>query len=894
MVGADPQISRYNYFIGRDPTKWRRMVKNYSRVLYHAVYPGVDLVYYGNHRELEYDFVLAPGAKVEQIAWEILGISRVAPATAIDSQGNLLVPVGSAMLRLHKPIVYEISDKTRGRDRRRHFLDGSYRYNENGLLGFAVAGHDSSKTLVIDPVLEYSTYLGGSASDTGSGVAVDSSGNIYITGETLSTDFPTQNATQSSCASCTASTPNADVFVTKFDAAASSLIYSTYLGGKDDDAGFGIAVDAAGNAYVTGSTNSSNFPTTSGASQTNCTSCLLATPLPDAFVAKLDNTGALSYSTFLGGDKGDEGLAIAADSSGTAYVTGATSSGDFPTLNPLPKPNDHLQGTQNAFVSKFNAQGVLQSSTYLGGSDQDAGYGIAVDSSGIYVAGQTSSNNFPTLNPLQGTFKGIADSFVSKLNLLGTALIYSTYLGGTAKDGASGLAVDSSGNVYITGSTASADFPATPGAFQTSLGGASDAFVAKLNGSGSQLVYSTYLGGSSQDAGAGIAVDGSGNANIIGLTTSSDFPTANPVQERNNGNTDAFVARLVPSGCAPTLSTYLGGHSTDVGTAIAADSSGNAFVTGRTSANDFPVQNAFQKLTAGSFDAFLARLNNFTAAALCVNPNNLTFAGQAMTTTSTAQKVTVTNGGNADLQITDITASGSFGQTSTCTNSSVAAGATCEIDVTFDPTIAGRNVGAIAISDNAGGSPQSIALLGIGTDFMATVSPRSAAVTAGQQATFTLTVSPLSGFNSTVTLTCADAPPDTTCSFSTNSVTLNGSSPATPTVTVSTAPRHNLIPPRGPRFPETRLYVRMVLILLVALAILFAWAQMLRPQENLKAVNYARLAGFAALLLIAMFGTSCGFKTDTPTGTPAGNYALALTATAGSLQHSVRVTLTVN
>lgn len=892
-VGVDPVTGRSNYFVGRDPAKWRTNVMNYSRVSYRGLYPGIDLVYYGNQRHLEYDFVLAPGAEVEQIAWELEGLSSLSPASTIDSQGNLLVYTGSGTLRLNKPIVYEISGNQAGR----RFLEGRYVRKDNGQFGFAVESRDPSKTLVIDPVLDYSTYLGGGADDLAWSIAVDSNGDAYVAGQTLSIDFPvTTGAFLTTCASCAATTPGPDAFVTKFNPTGSSLIYSTYLGGSATDVGFGIAVDASGNAYVTGSTSSTDFPFTLGAFQNS-----FGGGASDAFVTKLNPLGSqLIYSTYLGGSKSDTGLAIATDSVGNAYVTGSTSSSNFPILNPLPL-NGNLKGTQNAFVAIFDPLGVRQYSTYLGGSDQDTGYGIAVDTSalsgGIYIAGQTNSNNFPTVNALQGTFKGVADAFVSKLKLDGTALIYSTYLGGTASDGAFALAIDSSGNAYVTGSTASTDFPATPGAFQTSFaGGASDAFVAKLNPLGSQLIYSTYLGGSDQDIGNGIAVDGSGNANVVGETTSADFPTANPIQPKYNANTDAFVTQLVPMGCAPTLSTYLGGSDIDVGTGIAVDSSGNLFVTGRTKSNDFPTQKPLQPQTGGGSDAFVTRLNSFPAPALCLNPNNLTFPGQALTTTSAAAPVTVTNGANPNgpnLQITGINANGSFGETNTCLNSSIPPGGTCTIDVTFAPNGVAANKGSISITDNAGGSPQSIALLGIGTDFNMTVSPPTATVTAGKQATFTLTVSPLGGFNSTVALTCGDLPPNSTCNFSQNSVTLNGSA-ATPTVTISTAARSGLVRLRDPEFPAPGWYVRAAMSLLVSLAILVVMTQMLRRRKNLNTAGCVRLAGFAGVILAAMFWSSCGFKTNAPSGTAAGNYPLALTGTNGSLQHTIRVTLVVN
>jgi hypothetical protein len=904
-TGLDPLLGKSNHFIGRDPAKWHAGASNYARVSYPEIYPGVELVYYGNQRHLEYDFILAPGAAPGQIEWQVQGDSKLVPTTTIDPQGNLLVSIGGGTVHFKKPFAYEIDPKRGGRaERRRVILEASYVPKGNNQFGFAVPGHDPTKTLIIDPVVEYSTYLGGSADDGGWRIALDSNGDAYVTGQTLSINFPMQSAAQTSCASCAAANPAPDVFVTKFNSTGSSLIYSTYLGGSLTDAGFGIAVDPVGNALVTGITFSTDFPVTAGAFQSSCMSCTLSTPLADAFVVKLDTTGKVVYSTYLGGSKSDEGLAIAADSNGNAYVTGLTNSSSYFNLNSLPAPNNELQGTQNAFVARFSPTGTLLSSTYLGGSDIDSGNGIAVDTSGIYVVGQTSSNNFPIVNSYQGTFSGVNDAFVSKLKPDGSGLIYSTYFGGPADDIGTAVAIDSLGNAYITGSTTSTrNFPVTPGAFQTVYGGGgSDAFVAKLSATGS-LVYSTYLGGSDVDAANGIAVvntsgaaDPFGTVNVVGQTASTDFPTANPVQPGYEGNTDAFVTRLVPTGCAPTFSTYLAGHSSDFGTGIAVDSLGNAYVTGRTSSNDFmaPLVSPLQGTTGGSFDAFLTRLNSFAAPALCMNPNTLTFPGQALTTTSAAQTVTITNGGIVSLNITGVTASGSFGQTNTCLTSPIAAGANCTVDVTFAPTGVARNTGTVSITDNAGGSPQSIALLGAGTDFSLSASPPNVTVTAGQPTTFTLTVGPLSGFNSTVALTCSGFPLNSSCTFSPSSITLDGSSAATSTVTISTKARSGSVQRWGPGIVDPGLGARGLLPLLLVLAIFFVWARVRRRPNDLTVGNYVRLAGLVGLLLTAMLCSSCGFQSNTPSGTPAGNFPLTLTGTDGTLQRSVRVTLTIN
>ncbi len=608
LIGADPNPKvagveelpgRSNYFIGSDPTKWHTNIPNFAKVKYEEVYPGVDLVYYGNRRKLEYDFVVAPGVDPKAINLGFEGVERL----EIDSHGDLVISLADTKeeIRLKRPIIYQEVDGIR------HEISGEYAIKEESQqVSFQVAAYDTSKSLVIDPILVYSTYLGGSSIDEGFGIAVDSAGSAYVTGRTESTNFPTVNPLQP------ATGGGPDAFITKIDPIGSSLVYSTFLGGDGGDRGLGIAVDSIGNAYVTGFTFSANFPT--------------ANPFQpalsgdrDAFVAKLDSTGsALLYSTFLGGSVDDSGRGIAVDTGGNAYVAGNTGSTNFPTANPIQPTCTPVffPGAcgQDAFITKLNAIGsALVYSTYLGGSGSERGDGIAVDATGnAYIAGNTESADFPTANPLQPVLFGGEDAFIVKVNSLGSAFVYSTYLGGSGTEHGInfGIAADSSGNAYVIGSTSSADFP-TANPLQATLAGNNDAFVAKLDPAGTALIYSTYLGGSSLDHGRGISVDSNGNAHVTGETDSTNFPTLNPFQPALGGSRDAFVAKINPAGSL-IYSSYLGGSvgSVDEGGAITVDPSGNAYVTGRAGSTDFPTVNPFQPTPNSSIDAFITKISD--------------------------------------------------------------------------------------------------------------------------------------------------------------------------------------------------------------------------------------------------------------------------------------------
>jgi hypothetical protein len=601
VEGQEELPGKVNYFIGQDREKWRTNIPTYAKVTHKNVYPGVDLVYYGNQRQLEFDFIVAPGADPNAIRLAVEGADRL----AVDAQGDLLLHVGDGELRLQKPVIYQ---EVKGSRRE---VAGTYVLTNAHQVSFRVAPYDASMPLIIDPVLFYSTYLGGSSDDLGNYIAVDVSGNAYVTGFTTSTNFPTTSGTFQPAfgGGC------CDGFVTKLNPTGSGLVYSTYLGGSAYDEGGGIAVDNAGNAYVAGRTASTNFPTTPGAFQAGLSGGF------DAFVTKLNPTGSgLVYSTYLGGSAYDDAFGgIVVDAVGNAYVSGNTDSINFPTT--LGAFQTTYGGNRDAFVTKLNPLGNgLVYSTYLGGSGTEEAFCpcTAVDAAGnAYVAGDTSSTNFPTT---PGAFQtayggGDFDAFVTKLNPLGNGLVYSTYLGGIDVDEGEGLAVDNAGNAYVAGRTLSSNFPTTTGAFQTTfVGGPDDVFVTKLNPTGSGLVYSTYLGGSGFDFSGGIALDALPNPNayVTGATGSTDFPTTpNAFQTVFGGADDAFVTKLNPTGSGLVYSTYLGGSGADSGVGIVLDTlpNPNAYVMGFTTSTDFPTTpGAFQASLAGPSDAFVAKI----------------------------------------------------------------------------------------------------------------------------------------------------------------------------------------------------------------------------------------------------------------------------------------------
>lgn len=602
ISGEDQLPGRVNYFIGKDPKNWHAGVPIYSQVKYRGIYPGVDLAYHGsNQRQLEYDFEVARGADPSRIRLRFDG----AKSLSTDGHGDLIVATDGGDLVEHAPVIYQEVNGTR------RAIKGGYIVKNRRTVAFQVASYDRHRQLVIDPTLVYSTFLGGSGFDQANAIAVDSSGNAYIGGYTRSGNFPvTGGAFQTSQAG------GQNAFVTKLNPTGTALVYSTYLGGSDSDADIGITVDSAGDAYLCGISQSSDFPTTPGAFQTTVPG---GNP---AFVTKLDATGsALIYSTYLGGSgAASYANSIAVDSSGNTYVTGFATSSDFPT-----SPGAFQTGcvdTNDAWVAKLNSSGSgLIYSTYLCGGGVGSFSAIALDAAGdAYVTGGADANFPTTPGAFQTSFSGSSTNvFVTKVNPNGSGLIYSTLIGGSNRDLAYAIALNGSGNAYVGGITYSSDYPTTPGAFQTTSTESQGPFVTELNASGSALVYSTYLLASGVgDSVTGIAVDGAGDTFVTGNQHTNNFPvTANAIQptynpDSNPNATNGFITEIAPGGSSLLFSTYLGGTGESENFAgLALDSSDNVYVVGSTlgSPDDFPTTpGAYQTTYGGGGDAFVAKI----------------------------------------------------------------------------------------------------------------------------------------------------------------------------------------------------------------------------------------------------------------------------------------------
>jgi Beta-propeller repeat len=610
FVGANPDPvvagrgrleSVSNYLLGSDPDRWFTGVPSYSRVSYRDLYDGVSLEYYANRAgELEFDLTLAPGVDPDRIRLSYSGADEL----RIDPSGALVLRAGGAQIRQAPPVVYQWVDGVKREVQGRYVLHGASQ------VGFALATYDRSIPLVIDPVVTYSTYLGGSGDDEPIWSAIDRAGNFYVTGITFSPDFPTTPGSFQP----TFGGGDADAFVAKLNRSGSGLVWSTYLGGDAFDVAIGLDVDRHGNVVVTGETGSTGFPTTPGAFQP-----AFAGGPTDAFVTKLNAKGSrLLFSTFLGGAEGfDVGFISFFDKHGNVHVEGDTGSPDFPTTPGSFQPA-FGGGPRDGFVVKLRPNGArLVYSTFIGGSGADGAHDGELDKKGnFYIDGFTESTDFPTTpGAFQPTFGGgTSDAWAAKLNKTGTALVYSTYLGGEGDEDVFDLTTDRSGSAYIPGQTSSADFPVTPGAFQTNFqGGDLDGYLTKLNPAGTKAIYSTYLGGSGSDQTGTVRVNRHGVAHVAGQTGSTDFPvTSGAIQGTYGGGpADAFLLLLSRDGSRLKFGSYLGGSSEDgsVGAGSWLDGKGSWYIPGSTTSTDFPVTpGAFQTANAGGFDVFLVKV----------------------------------------------------------------------------------------------------------------------------------------------------------------------------------------------------------------------------------------------------------------------------------------------
>ncbi len=592
-IGVDRLVGRTHVLIGNDPSQWQRGIPHFSKVRYEEIYPGVDLVFYGNPDDLEYDFVVAPYADPANIRIAFEGAGRL----RVDDQGDLVLRTKAGEVRHRRPRAYQVID---GHDRK---VQAHYEIDPQGVVRFAVGEFDRWHPLILDPVLAYATYLGGIDTDLGHAIAVDSEGCAYITGQAVSPNFPRTPGFPE---------PNhldgdtSYAYVTKLDPSGSRILYSTVFGGSDYDIGNAIEVDSSGAAYIVGESRSEDFPATTRAIQRSHAGGR------DAFVAKLSPDGStLVYATYLGGSEVDLGNALAIDAAGSAYVSGVTVSADFPTTSNAYQRE--YASREDVFVAKLSPDGSrLLYSTYVGSVGDDEATGMTVDRSGnVYLAGTTATRR--ALGP--------SDAYCLKLNPTGSEVVYLKLFGGTGVEEANAVTVDDAGNAYLTGTVFSKDFPTTPGVFQpasrsplpdTLAAIGYDAFVAKINPRGQDLVFSTFLNGSVAGVGRAIRLDPEGNIVVAGFTRSEDFPVTagaltppDPVREFKG-----FLAKLDPNGRELLYSTRIGGSALQNVWDMTLDQAGNAYLVGSSISQDFPVtERALQTTLGGAFDAFVVKFS---------------------------------------------------------------------------------------------------------------------------------------------------------------------------------------------------------------------------------------------------------------------------------------------
>lgn len=816
-AGEDPLNAKASYFLGADPAGWRSGASLFTRAVERNVYRGIDLLFHGDAGALEYDFLVHPGASARQIALDISGASAV----RIEPDGALAIATPAGEIRWNKPEVYQWKDGVR------QHVAGAFALHGHRVT-FALGAYDRRRDLVIDPTLAYGTYFGGNDNEGGRGIAVDSSGNIYITGFTFSMNLPvTSGSVQTAFHGFGATSYGdlgGDAFVAKYTPAG-ALVYVTYLGGSNDDAGSALAVDSQGNVYVTGFTASSNFPTVKGSFQTAFGGAGTGgyyLRFGDAFVAKLNPTGsALLYSTYLGGKDDDEGVAIAVDTSGNAYIGGSTLSTNFPTSGAYQSAFGGAGGSPpfccgsnapfinwgDGFLAKLNASGTaLLFSTYFGGSLDDSVNALALDGSGnVYVGGNTISTNFPVLGAFQKTFGGAAnansqpvitagDGFVAKFDTSGK-LQYSSYLGGNADDAVMGIAVDGAGAAYVTGFTSSPNFPVSSKAPQKSFAGPAgitgsrgfvwgDAFVAKVAPSGSSLAWASYLGGSQDDTGMAIVVDGGGDAIVGGFANSTDLHVTADAQQKNFGGNgpagftdptgDGFVAKVSADGTTVQYLSYYGGSSSDAITTLALDGQGNVIAGGATTSANLPVtSSAAQKAFGGQSSSTQTETMGDAFVAI--------FSGIATTVAATPTITSVVNEGSFTAGLAPGSAAAVFG---TNLPPDASAGATLggqAVQVVY----ASATEWVVIVPNNAAPGSSSI-LVGSSAPFSITLTQYAPALFGTQGTQVAVAERVLSSGTPTVTASAPAFPGDTVYIFATGLGTTgaNGQPAQLPSVTL--------------------------------------------------------------------------------------------------------------
>jgi Beta-propeller repeat/Domain of unknown function DUF11 len=927
VTGNNPLPGKTNYLVGKDPRNWHQNVPTFARVRYSDVYPGIDLVYYGKQGRLEYDFEVAPNANPSQVGLQFHGAENL----ALSPGGDLLLSNDGSGLRFRAPRLYQ----TIGNEQRP--VQGRFVIRDNKEVGFAVGAYDRTRALVIDPVLVYSSYLGGAGAESSARIAVDSSSNIYVAVATTSTD-----ATLNGSSVVSAAKGGGDILIRKIDSGGTTIVFQTYLGGTGLDTPAGIVVDSGFDVIVAGTTNSTDFPTLNGYQDS-------ITSGSHTFVTSLNPAGqTVLYSTFIAGNGTDTAQGLALDSKNKAYVIGTSSSTDLLTTANAFQPAS--LATNKFFVAKVDPATTGTDSvpylTYFGGGNPSNGVveggGIAVDANGnVYITGGTNFTNtatnattdFPILNAFKNCLNAPAattscaigstqkDAFVAKLNpanAVGDQLQYSTYVGGAGEDVANGIALDSSTIAYITGTTASTEVIAQSGIpFQASPGGGNDAFLAKLSSftpsttsttttTVTQL-YFTYIGGSGDDRGLAVGVDTAQGARVTGSTTSGNLPLQHSINTYAGG-TDAFVARIdTTATTALALGhylTYLGGTGNDEGTSIAVDPRGSAYVAGDTTSANFPVVGSTAALT-GASDAFVTKVGPtvnlaVTASAATPNPasigNQVTFTytiknnGDLVTGISFAEQLS----GNSGTFVSATATPGSCGTPTgtpsvlTCAVGALNGGATATVTAIFTPTSAGPFGNSAEITVAGSTFHTSSTASTTVSDFAMSINPATRTTPAGTPVTYSITVTPTGSFPSNVSLACgAGLPTGGTCEFINNPITGLTTGAQSRVLTINTVARvtttAQLHPPSGPLYASWLPVSGLAFLGLGGAAF-----------SRRKKILLSLLLGFMLAGIAMQFG--CGDSTattSTTTGTPAGTYTVTVNATSGTATRSGTVELVV-